>query len=1032
MKGIVLKASAGTGKTYRLSLEYLASLLKGENYKDVLVMTFTKKATSEIQERVILFLEEMYRDKNSGLYENLKNLYPELDLSVENVKKVYYEVLDNKDRLKISTIDGFINNIFKNVIAPYLNIFSYEIIDDSENIEILLKCFEKIVEDKSEFDRFKIFLQNRTERDIEKYLDILRKLIDNRWKLILIDQSQNLKSKDGYDSTISIDKLVNHLIATFTAVKEKKKDGKPLTDYMSKVIKWIVEKETAQHLAHLIENWNEILKSEKCWDGRRVRTTKSIDLDCELEILSKAFSELKEEVSKEVFNREILTFEKEILYFIQNLYSIYDEIKFADKRFTHLDISSYMFQYIDKPEINLIKDGYITEYFKDIFDSQFKTVFIDEFQDTSVLQWRILKGLINSCENLICVGDEKQSIYGWRGGEKTLFENLPDIIGVSEETMSTSYRSCRHIVDFTNKVFSGVSETYDDVAELESHDYKWSFTPVDGKSEELGYFEVLRKEELLQDEDDEDLPEPIDFDKKEKSTEELEEENMIETMVDSIEDNFRGDYGGIGIIARSNKQLNEIANALSDRKIPFIIDSNDSIIYHRAVNPIYKLLKYTVNRDMFSLLEFLRSDIVKIGNIEMKYLLKGCLEERENLPENLKEVVRRVDEILEKGLENKNFVLDVIEKFNISEHFSGKSDLKNIFQFLELSKEHENLYDFYNSLSQEKKNPKFKQVSLEEESAITLLSIHKSKGLEFETVYYFHQVQRKGLNSGIQFHIDFKSPFSEIENYIFVDKKYEKVLQYLDGNYNFLRELEIKEEQEEINNIYVALTRAKKNLFLVLGNSENRYLKSSIDGLLTLKCGKISRTEKNEEITREKNIELLNSIDFIEKEIAECEQPNRMLLVDVITEEKRRVGNAIHYYLEFIINNSEEEHIEAKERTYSKHASIIGEERLTEILNGVEFKNFFRDNPIIFSEEWDYIYPEYEIYHDGELKRIDRIMIKKPTRSSEGRILVADYKTGGINQAQLDEYITIVKAHLNSLDVSEEYVVTGEFLEIKL
>ncbi|WP_297434410.1 UvrD-helicase domain-containing protein, partial [uncultured Cetobacterium sp.] len=109
MKGIVLKASAGTGKTYRLSLEYLATLLKGENYKNVLVMTFTKKATSEIQERVILFLEEMYRDKESSLYENLKNLYPEIDLSFENVRKVYYEVLDNKDRLKISTIDGFIN-----------------------------------------------------------------------------------------------------------------------------------------------------------------------------------------------------------------------------------------------------------------------------------------------------------------------------------------------------------------------------------------------------------------------------------------------------------------------------------------------------------------------------------------------------------------------------------------------------------------------------------------------------------------------------------------------------------------------------------------------------------------------------------------------------------------------------------------------------------------------------------------------------------------------------------------------------------
>lgn len=1021
MKGIVLKASAGTGKTYRLSLEYLATLLKGENYKNVLVMTFTKKATSEIQERVILFLEEMYRDKESSLYENLKNLYPEIDLSFENVRKVYYEVLDNKDRLKISTIDGFINNIFKNVIAPYLNIFSYEIIDDTENIEILLKCFEKIVEDKNEFDRFKIFLQNRTERSIEKYLDILKNLIDNRWKLILIEQSQKLKNKDECDSDISIEKLIKHLTDAFLAVKEKKKDGKDLSDYMSKVIKWVLEKDSSTHREHAVENWNEIIKSDKCWDGRRVKTTSKIDLDCEIEILQRAFDQLKEEISKEVFNREVLSFEREILYFIENLYSIYDNIKFNEKRFTHLDISSYMFQYIDREEINLIKDGCITDYFKDIFDSEFKTVFIDEFQDTSVLQWRILKGLINSCENLICVGDEKQSIYGWRGGEKALFENLPSIIGVEEETMSVSYRSCKNIVDFTNGVFNGVAETYEEVAALEDHNYKWEFTPVDGKSDELGYFEVLTKKEPLEGEE-----------------EVLEEENMIETMVDSIENNFDGNYGGIGIIARSNKQLNEIATALSDRKIPFVIDSNDSIIYHRAVNPIFKILKFTVNRDIFSLLEFLRSDVIKIGNDELKTILKNreTIEKLEEMPEdisdNLLDVLNRIKRIAQKGLENKNFVLDVIENFNISQIFSGKSDLKNIFQFLEMSKEHGNIFDFYNSLINEKDNPKFKQVSLEEEKAITLLSIHKSKGLEFETVYYFHQGQKRGLESGIQFHIDFKSPFNEIENFIFVDKKYEKILDYLGDSYNFLRELEIKKDQEEINNIYVALTRAKKNLFLVMAGSENKYLKSSIDGLFNVKCGKISRTEKNENVERVKNIELLDSIDFIEKSVEECEQPNRMLLVDIVTEEKRRVGNAIHYYLEFIINNSLDEHIEARNRTYSKYASIIGEERLKNILEGPEFKNFFNDNPIIFSEEWDYIYPEYEIYDEGKLKRIDRIMIKKPTPTSDGKILVIDYKTGGINQAQLDEYIEIVENHLYSLGEIDNYKVSGEFLEIKL
>ena len=1025
MKGIVLKASAGTGKTYRLSLEYLAALLKGENYKNILVMTFTKKATSEIQERVILFLEEMYRDIESSLYENLKKLYPELDLSFENIRKVYYEVLDNKDRLKISTIDGFINNIFKNVIAPYLNIFSYEIIDDTENIEILLKCFEKIVENKNEFDRFKIFLQNRTERNIENYLDILKKLIDNRWKLILIGQSQNLNSKNEQNGDITIDKLIKHLTDTFLSVKEKKKDGKDLADYMSKVIKWILEKDESSYKDYAIDNWNEIIKSDKCWDGRRVKTTSKVDLDCEIEILQKAFIQLKEEISKEVFNREILTFEKEILYFIENLYSIYDEIKFTEKRFTHLDISSYMFQYIDKEDINLIKDGCITQYFKDIFDSEFKTVFIDEFQDTSVLQWRILKGLINSCENLICVGDEKQSIYGWRGGEKSLFENLPNIIGVEEETMSISYRSCKNIVDFTNGVFNGVAETYEEIANLENHSYKWEFTPVDGKSDELGYFEVIRKKD----------PEDGEV--------ELEDENIIETMVDSIENNFKGNYGGIGIIARSNKQLNEIAIALSDRKIPFVIDSNDSIIFHRAVNPIFKFLKFIVNRDIFSFLEFLRSDVVKIGNVELKNILenKELLEKYIFLKEdivlgnnfdNLLDILNRVKRIVDKGLGNRNFVLDVIEEFNIGQIFSGKSDLKNIFQFFEMSKEHENIFDFYNTLIDEKENPKFKQVSLEEEKAITLLSIHKSKGLEFETVYYFHQGQKKGLESGVQFHIDFKSPFTEIENFIFVDKKYEKVLNYLGDEYNFLKELGIKQEQEEINNIYVALTRAKKNLFLVMGENENKYLKNSIDGLFHVKCGKISRTEKNEGTERLKNIELLNSIDFIEKDVDECEQPNRALLVDIVTEEKRRVGNAIHYYLEFIINNSLDEHREAKIRTYSKYASIIGEERLKNILNGDEFKKFFQDNPIIFSEEWDFIYPEYEIYDEGQLKRIDRIMIKKPTISSNGRILVVDYKTGGINQAQLDEYIEIIKNHLSRLDEIENYNISGEFLEIKL
>lgn len=1023
MEGIILKASAGTGKTYRLSLEYLATLLKGESYKDILVMTFTKKATSEIQERVILFLEEIYKNPNSDLYKNLKELYPNLDLSRENIKNVYYEVLDNRDRLKISTIDGFINNIFKSVIAPFLNIYSYEIIDDRDNLEIFLKCFEKIVQDKNEFDKFKIFLQNRTERSIENYLNILKKLVENRWKMTLINQSYGIKEKKEYEESISFENIIGHLFTTFEKIKEKKKEEKILSDYMSKSLKWICSVDRDKYREFALENWNEILKGDKCFDGRRVKTTKKVDLDVEIDILNTGFMELKKEISKEIFNRDILSLEKEILTFIENLFLIYDNIKFSEKRFTHLDISSYLFKYIENEDVNLIKDGKITEYFKEIFDSEFKIVFIDEFQDTSILQWKILSGLINKCEKLICVGDEKQSIYGWRGGEKALFENLHKIIDVKEETMSISYRSCRNIIEFTNIIFKNISEDYKDDEENKELGYQWDFQEITAKSEDEGYVEVIT--ETILDEEEETG----------------EEESMVETLVNSIENRFRGKYSGIAIIARSNSQLNQIASELGERDIPYVVESNASIIFQRAVNPIYKCLKYIVNLDNLSLIELLRCDIIKVNNYQLKNILTNIdevnafVKNGEELKSSklikMKLIFEKIRELLK--VENQqNILLNIVELFNISKLYSSKSDLKNIFHFLELSKEHENLIDFYKVFMNEKDENRYKQISLEEDNAITLLSIHKSKGLEYDTVYYYHEVPRKGIASGIQFYMDFKTPFNEVSNFVFIDKKYEKALLQLDNDFLFLKELQLKDEQEEINNLYVALTRAKRNLFLVMGKSNNKYLKVVVEGLNNLSFGKFETKEK--EISREKVVlsDVLENISLKEKKIEECEQPQRKILIDIVTEEKRIVGNAIHNYLEYIIENTEEEHREAKLRTFSKYASVIGEERLRRILESPEFKRVFIENSDIFSNKWDYIYPEYEIYDEGKLKRIDRLMIKEGTSLRKGEIQVIDYKTGGIDQGQLDEYERIIKNQLIELGKIENYNIVGKFLEIKL
>lgn len=985
MRGIVLKASAGTGKTYRLSLEYIASLLKGKDYKDILVMTFTKKATYEIKERILIFLETIYKGEGEELVKNLKDLYPDLIIGKDKIERIYYQISENRDRLKIYTIDGFINNIFKTVVAPYLNIFGYEIISREENKELILKCFEKIVENKEYFKYFERFFQNRTERKIENYIETIQRIIDIRWKFLTLRERE---LKNEYEKG-ELKKYIDEIIYIFGEIaKLKSKDDKYhfSRQFFSEFCK---EYESGGNIDDILsKKWDIILGEDRCWNGVTLRSSKKLDLEEKKEELDECFENLKIEIAKRIFNNNIKVYEEEILDFISILYDIYDEIKMVNKQFTHLDITSYIFKYLERDELNLVRDGGITEYFKEIFDSNFKTVFIDEFQDTSILQWKIIVAIINRCDNIIAVGDEKQSIYGWRGGEKLLFENLSSILNIEEESMSISYRSCKNIVKVTNLIFTNINRYY------KENGLNWNFTKVEGKSEEEGFFEYIQGDEI---------------------------ETGLDKLVESIKNRCNGDYTDVAIIARSNKQLNNIKDRLERERIPCQIDATKSILEHRGVAPIFKFIKYCIYMDRFSLLEFLRDDLIKIDNRELKQLIRG---KKRFYSEYLSGILKKVDNVIEKGLETKNFVLNFIEEFGILEIYNEDIDLKNIFYFVEISRRYDDIFELYKNIRNDILDVKYPQISSDLKEAVKLLSIHKSKGLEYETLYYYNSKIRTRTDMGIQFHMELKPPFEKIENYIFIEKKYEKVLSYLE-EYQYLGEQERKESEEEINNLYVAVTRAKRNLIIVADDITSE-LEIGMEGVRD--CYGIFSREKDQKILENSSEgikDILNEIDWEEKELI-IENGGENRNIDIELERKRIIGNAIHYYLEFILYDLPEEHKEAKRKTYTKYGSLIGEKRLKTILESGEFISIFEKNKDIFSKDWEYIYPEYEIYHNGELKRIDRLMIK------DRLIHIVDYKTGGINEEQLSEYTAIIKEHLKDLGKDKEYKVEKSFLEIKL
>ncbi|MGL4393380.1 MAG: hypothetical protein ACRCSK_08120, partial [Fusobacteriaceae bacterium] len=149
-------------------------------------------------------------------------------------------------------------------------------------------------------------------------------------------------------------------------------------------------------------------------------------------------------------------------------------------------------------------------------------------------------------------------------------------------------------------------------------------------------------------------------------------------------------------------------------------------------------------------------------------------------------------------------------------------------------------------------------------------------------------------------------------------------------------------------------------------------------------------------------------------------------------DEKRKIGNAIHFYFENILYGEESEKELSKKKVLANFAIDVGVKKLSDILNSKNLENTLQKYSHIFSKDWDFIFPEYPIKFGGEQKRIDRLMIKNPTPNSKGKILIVDYKTGSKNDEQIFEYKIAVESELRSLGQFENYFVETEFVIIDL
>lgn len=1036
----ILKASAGTGKTYRLALEYVVSLIKGEKFSDIIVMTFTNKAIAEIEERIIKFLYDLSYETKDG--ENLKNsinnLYPDLVLKRDEIEKIYKDLIINKEKLGIYTLDSFKITIFKNAIAPMKEVFSYEIIDDEENSEILKKVFEKISDNRELFSQFEAFFSDNVERDVERYIEILKNLVKYRWRYIFINKTGEYKEREKF--LVNDEDIINLLDETKIKIEEfweYKEKANSLEYYANTVFKKYLQLEKLENKKEFLERDIEaLIKNNNLYDGGKIKGSKPEVVQCKNKL-----NELKEELnillSKKIFNEKIIPYEKQVLNFVEIFFAIYDEIKFKEKKFIQDDLKDYLLMYLEDEKVNLIKNNQITDYMKEIIESECSSIFIDEFQDTSIAQWKLLEPFINSAKNIICVGDEKQSIYGWRDGEKNLFRDLVTIIDGEEENLDTSFRSEENIVEFINEIFENIPEKIG---------VEWDF--VKSKSEKKGKEGLIRIYNFT-------LTEEKQQNKKNKDEKkEIDKTEYTKTIVDVLKNEFNENYRGIGIIARTNKILTEVAEELLKNKIPYTLEAKKSIFDHKDVVPIIKLLKYFLTENIFYLLEFLRDDLILVEDSFIEKIIEVWSLKNDNVSiffENIlecdgyleeKKIIKKINEIYKKysktKFSNMDIVLDIIKEFGIIEIYNKENEIKNIYKFATISKNFENIKVFLEEIEENSTKDIYLQLTSKEENSVSLLTIHKSKGLEYDTIFYILDEESNKPDKGLNFNIKFDKNYLNIEDYMVCDSKNEIFLTYLDDVFDFYSFKEQKKKEEEVNNLYVALTRPKGNLFIFIIHLKKESLfKNLFESYSREDYYQIGKLKKYDYPEEEKTInqEIDFKIDFetLEKSQEKLEENIEKLKTDsykysLELEEKRNIGNIIHYFLENIKYGEKEEIELTLKKTFSKYGALFGEEKLKkEILSEEKIEKIFKNNPDIFSKKWDIIYNEYSIYSEQEKKlyRIDRLMIDNKSRE----IYIIDYKTGTYEEEQLNTYKELVEFELSRIE-EKNYTVKTKYIEI--
>ncbi|MBF1509312.1 UvrD-helicase domain-containing protein [Prevotella pallens] len=843
----VYRASAGSGKTFTLAVEYISLLVKDpENYQHILAVTFTNKATQEMKMRI---LSQLYGIANSlqssqQYFNKVKEKTNMPDAVIRNNARAALTLLIHRyNNFRILTIDAFFQQVLRNLAHELGQTANLRV--DLNNEEITEKAVDQMIESLEKGQPVLQWISTYINNSIED---------DNGWNIIgkiktfgtnifkdfykaheanLKEQLSNADDFKVYETTLR--KRRNDIRKTFNSkarsiLNEIKNANLDIpSNYRSGLYKYLTDSAIAPLTNKPLkagvlkanespQNWT----SSKCAkaDKQQIQTLAA-------EVLSAQLSELIAYNNDNWNEFQSIQLTLSHLSELRLLHAIADAVDNLTK-----DTNRFMLSNTQALLKELIADS-DTPFIFERIGARLKHVMIDEFQDTSTIQWQNFQVLLANCmaqelsQNLI-VGDIKQSVYRWRQGDWGILNNIEKSFAhqkIRLETLDYNYRSEKRIIDFNNAFWEQcVANTAKEVAQDDAE-----------KAEivQKAYEDVAQKTHKTTENG---------FVKISLYPSKSMKEAVLEELIETIKELFNNGYGGknqskIAILVRSKSNIQDIVNALLQsfgNEINIVSDEAFRLDASLSVNIIVSAMHLLTHPDDV----LTRGKLVKLYNQEVlkKPLtdtdLLVSINESNNIDtKNIEKKERRKlateqqmaklnSQLPPEYVANRELLLglpivDLVDKlfmlFGLDQLEGQSSYICTLYDTLnDFLKDHTaDIDDFINEWENSLSS---KTIQSDEIEGIRIMTIHKSKGLEFDNViipFCNWEMEKKGTlwcetknklapyNKLPLLPIDFSR--DKLIGTVFEDDYKEEHFQNIVDNLNLL---------------YVAFTRASKNLFV--------------------------------------------------------------------------------------------------------------------------------------------------------------------------------------------------------------------------